>query len=458
MSKISSFRLVSPEEPSIAPQPLDNNQYKSRLTLTGVFLCFVGAVFYLYEYYLRVAPSIMADDLQAAFNLSQAAFGHLAGFYYYAYTPMQIPAGIAMDRFGPRTVLTVASLFCLIGTLLFSNQAYLWLAQLGRFLVGFGSAFGYVGVLKLASDWLPTKYFAITAGICTALGSLGGILGLKYMTTLVQHFGWQKSLWGSAWVGLFIALLTGFFLKKGQKTPSLETKHIASISPAAGLNFKDIGRYLFSRNMLQNPVLWINGLIGAMTYLPVSVFAELWAVPYFKTRGFEPRIAASMASVALIGFGLGGPIWGIVSAKIRSRKKLLGLGSLLSACFLSSLLYDSSHSALVIMILLFLASFFASVEVLVFAVSHDVTPARYSATAAAFTNMLVMLGGALLQPLVGVVLDLFTQYCTSCAGHGMATSREYNLALTLLPLSLFCAALLSSRLPEIKSGTVNNTA
>ncbi|MFM8454155.1 MAG: MFS transporter [Gammaproteobacteria bacterium] len=428
---------------SLALDTENSSVYKDRLTLFGILLCVIGALFYCYEYYLRVAPSVMAEQLKSTFSLSQAAFGNLAGFYYYAYTPMQIPAGIAMDRFGPRKVLTLACFFCFLGTLLFSNNSHLGLAQLGRFLVGFGSAFGYVGVLKLASNWLPERYFALTAGICTTLGMVGGVLGLTSMTYLVEKFGWQQTLWGSAFLGFGIALITWTCVQDHcSKTEALKQARIAQ---ALDLKIKQILKYL-SGKMIKNPTFWINGLIGAITYLPISVFAELWAVPYLKVLGFDPSTAAQAASVALVGFAVGGPIWGLVSDRMSSRRIPLLLGSMCSCLFLASLLYYQPENPYLVIILLFLSSFFASVEILVFAVSNDITANEYSATAASFTNMLVMLGGALLQPIVGWILDLLTGTDSSHAV--TATITEYNTALSLLPLAMFFAGLLSILLPE----------
>lgn len=65
-------------------------------------MCALGAVFYAYEYFLRILPSVMEVPLRAHFDLSASGFGLLAAFYYYAYVPMQLPVGVLMDRFGPR--------------------------------------------------------------------------------------------------------------------------------------------------------------------------------------------------------------------------------------------------------------------------------------------------------------------------------------------------------------------
>ena len=75
---------------------------RKRIDLFPWLVCGLGALFYCYEYFLRILPSVMTEDLLKMFNIGGVAFGNLVAFYYYAYTPMQLPIGMMMDRFGPR--------------------------------------------------------------------------------------------------------------------------------------------------------------------------------------------------------------------------------------------------------------------------------------------------------------------------------------------------------------------
>ena len=116
-----------------------------------------GMLFYCYNYFLRVSPSVMQYELTESFHITATQFGTLAGFYYWAYTPMQVPAGMIYDKFGVRIVLCAACLLAVFGLSIFiSSHTYLS-AGMGRFLIGLGTAFAYIGTLKLASIWLPPK-------------------------------------------------------------------------------------------------------------------------------------------------------------------------------------------------------------------------------------------------------------------------------------------------------------
>src|SRR5262245_26180778 len=105
-------------------------------------VCSFGAIFYCYEYILRIFPSVIAEQLSHYFFIGAAGFGQLAAFYYYAYDPMQLPVGLLVDRYGPRKLLASAALVCAVGSAVFIYP-YFVVASFGRFLVGFGSAFAF---------------------------------------------------------------------------------------------------------------------------------------------------------------------------------------------------------------------------------------------------------------------------------------------------------------------------
>lgn len=406
------------------------------ITWLAISMCGLAAIFYCYEYYLRVAPSVMSNELKSTFLLSDAAFGHLAACYYYAYTPMQIPVGMLLDRFGPKRVLSIACLLSACGTYLFAATHSLWLAQLGRFLVGFGAAFGYVGVLKVADLWLPKKYFALVAGIATTLGMLGAIGGVISMSALVAEMGWQATLHYSVWTGIVLAGLLFLVLKDKNKEFDNGGQHFTP-------RVREVWSGLVI--MVKNKEMWINGCIGFLTFLPISAFAELWVIPFLETVGLSKSDAALGSSIIFMGFAIGGPCWGMISDLCKSRRLPLIVGSLTAAFFMWLLIMFPSASKLWMYSLLFLASVCTSAEILVFAVSNDQNAKEVCATAASFTNMLTMIGGMLLPPLIGKILDMSVKLVD---GLPVYEASDYTSALMVLPIGLVLAAILSFSLKE----------
>ena len=76
----------------------------------------LGALFYLFGFYLRVAPAVMTSELMADFAVGAAGLGNLSAFYYYTYVGMQLPTGILADLWGPRRLLAAGALVAGLGT------------------------------------------------------------------------------------------------------------------------------------------------------------------------------------------------------------------------------------------------------------------------------------------------------------------------------------------------------
>src|SRR3990172_1547193 len=201
---------------------------KSTEVVLPWLICGLAACFYCYEYLLRISPSIMVPELRAAFNISAAALGNLSAFYFYAYTPMQLPVGVMLDKYGPRNVLTFAVLICALGAALFGFSTHYWGALAGRFMIGFGSAFAFVGVLKLASSWLPPDRFGFIAGLTTTLGMIGAMFGQNVLSVMVHQSGWQQTLIYSSIFGFLLVPIIWCVIRDQPKT----VRNLESLYPS----------------------------------------------------------------------------------------------------------------------------------------------------------------------------------------------------------------------------------
>src|SRR6185312_6891955 len=173
----------------------------------ATIICSLAAMFYLYEFILQVSPAVMTKELMHDLSLNAAGLGAMAAFYYYAYTFMQLPAGLLSDRFGPRFLLTIATLICVLGAIFFAFTHNVALASTGRFLMGIGSAFSFIGALLLVSRWFPPQYFALLAGIVQLMSSIGAIAGEMPLAAAVNIWGWRETMGWLAVLGVVLAVL-----------------------------------------------------------------------------------------------------------------------------------------------------------------------------------------------------------------------------------------------------------
>ncbi len=409
------------------------------------FICGLGAIFYSYEYLLRISPSVMEEPLRQHFNLSGAGFGFLSAFYYYAYIPLQLPAGILLDRYGPRILLTFACFICVLGTFIFAGTQLFWLAAVGRFMVGFGSAFAFVGVLKLATIWLPENKLAMVAGLASALGTIGGMVGDNLLGLLVLQVGWIETVNLTGYFGIGLTFILWFGIRDRERHQDQ-----AGTIESFRKSMIDFGIIIRDKQM------WINGLFGCLVYLPTTVFAELWGISYLRiAHGMTQDMAAFTNSMLFFGFTVGAPIMGYISDRIKRRKLPMFVGATVAAIIMTILLYMPGLNVTTINTLMFVLGLFYSSQCIVFAVGRELSPNEAAGTAMAMTNMMVMLGAMIMQPLVGKILDLSLSSHVANASllssekiQQLFTVQDYQFALSIIPIGIFIAALLTFFLKE----------
>lgn len=402
----------------------------------GVFLVILGALFYCYEYFLRIAPSVMEPDLLHYFGIDATLFGTLVGFYYYAYTPMQLVVGVTLDRYKTRDVITFAILCCAIGSLMFATTHNYEVAAVGRFLQGLGSAFAFIGALKLASRYLSAWWFGSFAGTATTLGFLGGASGDIALTHLVQHIGWQSLIHIFVVLGfVFAALFWLFMTFKPKKLITFDHSN----EPPLTLNEAIIQLLM----LFKEPYLWIAGILGGLLFLPTIVFADLWGIPYLQEfHGYTLTQAGLASSMIYFGWALGSPFQGIISNLLNKRLKVIFWGAVLSTITCGIVLYVHALPFTAVCILFFLLGIFSSVECITFAMGADVCTPRTTAMTMAFINFFVMLSGIFMQSGVGVLLDC--NWSGSMQnGVRYYSASDYQHAMLVVPVSLLLAAIIA---------------
>lgn len=395
----------------------------------GVFIVSLGALFYFYEYFLRIFPSVMKAQLIHDFHLNATLFGALSAYYFYAYTPMQLVVGVLVDRFSLRKVLTLSVFCCVIGTYLIGISNAYYLATFGRFLQGFGSAFAFVGSLKLAAMWLPAERFAFFSGACAALGFIGGAFGEISITLLLKHMSWRHALIGFGLIGNVLAIVFWFYLRKSPKQHCPKKNKLT------------IGQFLKQfKLVIGQHRIWIAGVLSSLMFLPTSVFAALWGIPYLeKFHHYSTDQAAIATSMIFVGWAIGAPIQGLISDRCNTRLKVIMVGALGGAVLSFIMLYDAKIAYPTLCLCFIFFGIFSSSQVLTFAMARDISSPQIAGTAIAFVNALAMIGGMVFQRGVGKLLDLSWSGHVNQLGDPVYQISDYQHALMIIPICLCIA-------------------
>src|SRR5712691_13555262 len=77
----------------------------------------VPVFLFFFAFLHRVAPGAVVKEIMQAFNASAEIVGLLSAMYFYAYAGFMIPAGLLIDRFGVRRVVSAGAAVMGLGSL-----------------------------------------------------------------------------------------------------------------------------------------------------------------------------------------------------------------------------------------------------------------------------------------------------------------------------------------------------
>lgn len=390
------------------------------------FIWLLSALFMFYKYAIEVSPSVMATTLMASFDISGAALGNLAACYFYAYLLFQIPAGLLIDKMGPRRITTVAIVLCSIGAWVFASAHQISVACLGRFLTGAGAAFAAVNCLKLTANWFPPRRFAFMAGLMMTLAMLGAVGGQAPLSLFIEALDWRIALKTISMAGLSLSIL--FWLVVRDRSP---THQVDKKITSEKISLKEA-----LKRVLSSPQAWWLSAYSGFAFAPVMVFGGLWGVSFLSEAfHLSQNVAAGAMSFIFIGFSLGAPFFGWFSDWMGRRVVLMGWGTLAALVCLTAVIYMPGLELYQIETLLFLFGFSISSFLLCFTMIREINAPILAATAISFMNAFDALFGAVSDPLTGKLLDMAWEG-TVVEGARVFSVSAYKAAFLTLPVYL----------------------
>lgn len=404
------------------------------------FVWSLAGLFYAYQFVLRVSPSVMTDYLMSDFAIEACSLGILSALYYNSYTALQVPIGLSMDKFGPMRLMRGATLLCVVGTLIFATSPSLYVAAFGRLIIGIGSACAFLGTVKLATIWFKPERLALVVGFTLLAGKLGATFGQAPLAYLTSEIGWRGALYVVAGVGLAISASIWVFVRD---------------EPPYGVQGQDSDtdtsiKTLFVRlkDIVVNYRIWALAIYGSMMYVPLSAFADLWGAPYLMKLYDVSREQAGFAtSMIFIGAGLGSPLVAMISDYFQDRKRTMIIGTTLSLIVNAIIIMVADIPYPVMLLLLFLVGIFFSCQPLIFSSVCQLTPHASNGTVVSFTNMIVMISGVVMQPLLGWLLDWIWDGVRN-NGIPLYTVSDYRFALTSIIVCLGIGLFMMPFVPE----------
>lgn len=348
------------------------------------------SLFYMYQYVLRVFPSVAAHELRTDLILSAADFSTLGAMYLYAYGGLQVPLGAIVDRFGLRRVALSAVFMCVAGACMFYIATSLWHLQMGRLLMGIGSAPVFMCSLKICADYIPAGHRGLYMGTTLTLGTMGALVADQIVIPLLDAIGWRLCILTLGGLGAFILVLIYYNLPSHTKSEVQEK-----------FDFELL------KAVFKNKIVYVFGILGLGFFSSLTVIADLWG-PIYLTERFPGLLKGDAASAAMnmyIGLAIGS----LVLPWYFEKKNRLFLGIKLCAIILSglfaTLMLMPDLSFAMAKIVLFLLGLFSGAIMMSFTGAALETTKETSGLTISIVNAFNMFGGAILNQLVGALLE-----------------------------------------------------
>jgi len=365
----------------------------------------VLAAQYLFGYFHRVCPAVVAPELIKAFDISGMALGVLASAYFYPYAAMQIPAGILSDAWGAKKTAIMCALIAGIGSVLFGLSHTFGLAIFSRILVGLGVSAMFVTSLKIFANWFKPSEFARVSALYIAAGGVGWLTASTPLAVFSQYFDWR---WAFIGLGIITLLLTSLMrFTVSDRPDENDPGTVVDTGKVSGKGIAKIGRDL--KTVMKEKFFW--PLAAWMFFIGAGSFGfvSLWAGPYLMDvyRLSKPAVGniLSMFPLAMV---FAGPFLGYVSDKILvSRKRVIVVSSAVYImCWLIMLFrHDSLPLYWLYLIFFFLGAMGTGVLPIGYATTKELFTGDVAGISIGAVNLFPFLGGVVAQPLIGFILD-----------------------------------------------------
>lgn len=137
--------------------------------------------------------AVLAPTLAAEFGLSAAGLGLLSSVYFLSFAVVQLPVGVALDRYGPRRVNAALLLVAVAGGAWFAAAESASAAIAARALIGLGVSACLMAALTAFVLWYPPERISTMTGIAFSAGAVGAMTATVPLELLLRAWGWREA-------------------------------------------------------------------------------------------------------------------------------------------------------------------------------------------------------------------------------------------------------------------------
>jgi MFS family permease len=362
-------------------------------------IALVGALIaiYIVSQFLRSSVAVIAPDLAAELDLKAVEIGLLSSTYFFVFAAMQLPLGIAIDRFGPRTCLLACAAVTVLGEILFAAAQSTAGLIAARALLGAGTCASLMAPLAIYARRFPPERFATLTGLQIGCGSFGGLLATAPLAFAAATVGWRGSFLVLAGITAAIALLVAVVVGDEPPAPGAARRRETLAESIAGLiavfRVRSVGALL---------------LINLASYASYALVVGLWGGPYLAhVYGYGLTERGQVLFLAAIAQILGSFAWGPTDRLLGSHKGPVLVGAGLTITVLGVIALVGTLGPLLLIVWFCLLGFASAYTPVMIAHGKSLFPPHLVGRGITVMNMATMGGVFVAQTVSGAVIQWF---------------------------------------------------
>ncbi len=357
----------------------------------------VGTLTYLAAIIGRSSLAGVGSDVVIRFGADSSTLALFATLQLAVYGGMQIPAGLLLDRFGARIVLTGGMLIMAAGSLWLAFAPDAASAIAARVLTGAGDAMVFPSVLRLLTLWFPVRRVPLLQQITAQVGQGGQILSVMVLAGGVAVFSWEAAFCALAAVLVVFAIVDAATVRERGLPP-----RPAGAAPGPS-------QRALLLQALREPGTRLAFWVHFVTPFAGTTVALLWGVPFLTSgEGLSAGDASLMITVYVLGGAVFAPVMGMLSGSYPRRRATVAVASvLIQAVALAAVLLLPGAAPIWLVILWMVAmSSGGAASMIAFDIARRHNPVRRLSTATGIVNMGGFIAALLATYAIGLVLDL----------------------------------------------------
>ncbi|MDZ7749187.1 MAG: MFS transporter [Halofilum sp. (in: g-proteobacteria)] len=357
-----------------------------------LFLPFAAG--YYLSYLFRTVNAVAAPNLVADTGLGADALGFLTATYMAAFALLQLPLGLALDRFGPRRVEAALLTVAAAGSLVFALADDLAGLSLGRALIGAGVSCCMMASFKAFAMWFAPRRLPLVYACLLTSGALGAISATVPVEWFLTLLDWRVLFAGLAVCALIVSAAVFTIVPDHAEPPA----HLTFADQLRGLGqvFRD--RFFLGiapmAALSSGSSLAINGL---------------WSGPWLRdVAGLARAGVATHLLILTTGMGVGFLAWGVLTERLMRlglRPMSVAGGGLVTFLLLLVYLAAGGSGGATLGLSLAAFGFFATAPSLTYSLLAQHFPRDLAGRANTALNVLVFVAAFVLQWGIGVVLS-----------------------------------------------------